>query len=200
MLGRKPARAPLSGADLADGIVTADKVAPDVATQAELDAKVPSQSGHSGKYLTTDATNSSWASVDALPSQSGHSGKYLTTDATNSSWATVSAASSITHNSGTTFTDGDIYVSPTNIAYYYSPTVTRANGAGWIALGPLQGNPATSIAGGENHFLFLMANGTVKSVGDNGSGQLGDGTTTSRLTAVAVSGIAGYTTNASDLA
>ena len=76
MLGRKPARAPLSGADLADGIVTADKVAPDVATQAELDAKVPSQSGHSGKYLTTDATNSSWASVDALPVQSSLDGSF----------------------------------------------------------------------------------------------------------------------------
>ena len=88
-IGGKPARNTLQTADIANGIVTADKVAADVATQAELDAKVPSQSGHSGKYLTTDATNSSWASVDALPAQSGHSGKFLTTDATTSSWATV---------------------------------------------------------------------------------------------------------------
>ena len=34
------------------------------------------------------------ASVDALPSQSGNSGKYLTTDGTDSSWATVAGGSS----------------------------------------------------------------------------------------------------------
>lgn len=50
---------------------------------------VPSQSGNSGKYLTTDGTTSSWASVDALPSQSGNSGKYLTTNGTSASWATI---------------------------------------------------------------------------------------------------------------
>ena len=99
-IGGKPARNTLQTADIANGIVTADKVAADVATQAELDAKVPSQSGHSGKYLTTDATNSSWASVDALPAQSGHSGKFLTTDATNSSWATVDALPSQSGHSG----------------------------------------------------------------------------------------------------
>jgi hypothetical protein len=49
----------------------------------------PSQTSQSGKYLTTDGTNTSWASVDALPSQSGNSGKYLTTDGTNPSWNTL---------------------------------------------------------------------------------------------------------------
>jgi hypothetical protein len=50
---------------------------------------VPSQSGNSGKYLTTNGTNSSWGTVDALPSQTSNSGKYLTTDGTTASWATV---------------------------------------------------------------------------------------------------------------
>ena len=50
---------------------------------------VPSQTGNSGKYLTTDGTTSSWGTVDALPSQTGNSGKYLTTDGTTASWATV---------------------------------------------------------------------------------------------------------------
>lgn len=52
---------------------------------------VPSQSGQSGKFLTTNGTSSSWATVDALPDQSGNAGKYLTTDGTSASWATVSA-------------------------------------------------------------------------------------------------------------
>jgi len=33
--------------------------------------------------------DNAWTAVDALPSQSGHAGKYLTTDATNASWATL---------------------------------------------------------------------------------------------------------------
>ena len=50
---------------------------------------VPSQTGNSGKYLTTDGTTSSWGTVDALPSQTGNSGKYLTTNGTSASWASV---------------------------------------------------------------------------------------------------------------
>lgn len=50
---------------------------------------VPSQTGNSGKYLTTNGSVSSWATVDALPSQTGNSGKYLTTNGTSASWATI---------------------------------------------------------------------------------------------------------------
>jgi hypothetical protein len=50
---------------------------------------VPSQSGASGKYLTSDGTNASWGTVNALPSQSGNSGKYLTTNGSTASWATI---------------------------------------------------------------------------------------------------------------
>jgi trimeric autotransporter adhesin len=50
---------------------------------------VPSQSTHSGKYLTTNGSATSWANVDALPSQTGNSGKYLTTNGTSASWATI---------------------------------------------------------------------------------------------------------------
>jgi hypothetical protein len=50
---------------------------------------VPSQTGNSGKYLTTNGTASSWGVVDALPSQTGNSGKYLTTNGTAASWASI---------------------------------------------------------------------------------------------------------------
>ena len=49
---------------------------------------LPSQSGQSGKYLTTNGTTASWATVEALPSQSGNSGKLLTTNGTTASWDT----------------------------------------------------------------------------------------------------------------
>ena len=50
---------------------------------------VPSQSTHSGKYLTTNGSAASWASVDALPSQSGNNGKYLTTNGSSATWGTI---------------------------------------------------------------------------------------------------------------
>ena len=56
---------------------------------AAFNALIPSQTSNSGKYLTTDGTNTSWATVDALPSQTGNAGKYLTTNGTVASWATV---------------------------------------------------------------------------------------------------------------
>jgi len=63
------------------------------------DSQVASQTGNSGKYLTTDGTSTSWA--DATPSQTGNSGKYLTTDGTSTSWADVSSdVASQTGNSG----------------------------------------------------------------------------------------------------
>lgn len=50
---------------------------------------LPSQTGNSGKYLATDGTNTSWATVDALPNQTGNDGKYLITDGTTASWQEV---------------------------------------------------------------------------------------------------------------
>lgn len=52
-------------------------------------AVIPSQSGNNGKYLKTDGSTASWATVDALPSQTGNGGKYLTTDGTSATWATI---------------------------------------------------------------------------------------------------------------
>lgn len=49
--------------------------------------EIPSQSGNSGKFLTTNGSTVSWATVDALPSQSGQSGKFLTTNGTSASWS-----------------------------------------------------------------------------------------------------------------
>jgi hypothetical protein len=56
-----------------------------------FNALAPSQTSNTGKYLTTNGTDTSWATVDALPSQTGQAGKYLTTNGTIASWDTVSA-------------------------------------------------------------------------------------------------------------
>lgn len=64
---------------------------------------LPSQSGNSGKFLTTDGTDASWATVDALPVQTGNNGKFLTTNGSSASWAALPEVdidgNSITKNS-----------------------------------------------------------------------------------------------------
>ena len=55
---------------------------------------MPSQTGQSGKFLTTNGTTASWDNIPTeLPSQTGNSGKFLTTNGTTASWATVSDGS-----------------------------------------------------------------------------------------------------------
>lgn len=48
--------------------------------------------GTNGQYLQADSTQTAgvkWSTVDALPTQTGNSGKYLTTNGTIASWATI---------------------------------------------------------------------------------------------------------------
>lgn len=59
----------------------------------------PSQTGNSGKYLTTNGSTVSWGTVDALPSQTGNSGKYLTTNGTVASWAVLDLSTKADINS-----------------------------------------------------------------------------------------------------
>jgi hypothetical protein len=61
-----------------------------VATSADTAGKLTA--GTNGYYLKADsstATGLVWSAVDALPSQSGNSGKYLTTNGSAASWGTI---------------------------------------------------------------------------------------------------------------
>jgi len=65
-----------------------------VATSADTPGKLTV--GTNGYYLKADsstATGLVWATVDALPSQTGNSGKFLTTNGTTASWAVVDTSS-----------------------------------------------------------------------------------------------------------
>ena len=73
----------LAGAPVSDLQASTKKYVDD--SIASVDA-LPSQTGQSGKFLTTDGTDASWGTVDALPSQSGKNGKYLQTNGTSASW------------------------------------------------------------------------------------------------------------------
>jgi hypothetical protein len=78
-----------------NGVVTTGSYAnPSWITSLDDGKVLPSMSSNSGKFLTTNGTDSSWAVVDALPSQTGNSGKYLTTDGTDPSWTNFLSADS----------------------------------------------------------------------------------------------------------
>ena len=114
--------------DSLDGIVKSDGSGNISAAIRGVDYDVPelpSQSGQSGKFLTTDGTDVDWATIDALPSQSGQSGKYLTTDGSVASWSTVDALPSQTGQRGRYLTtDG------TNASWVAAPTGTLPSQTG----------------------------------------------------------------------
>lgn len=85
---------------------------------AAFDALAPSQTSNSGKYLTTNGSTTSWATVDALPNQAGNAGKYLTTNGTIASWAVLSIPSSTYTRTSFTATAGQTTFSATYTVGY----------------------------------------------------------------------------------
>ena len=73
----------VTGAKIADNAIGNEHLEDDTVGVAELSA---TGTASSSTFLRGD---NSWTAVDALPSQGGHSGKFLTTDATDASWATI---------------------------------------------------------------------------------------------------------------
>lgn len=60
-----------------------------VQEQGAASSAIPSQTGNSGEFLTTNGTVMSWAAIRQVPDPTGQSGKYLTTDGSTQSWATI---------------------------------------------------------------------------------------------------------------
>jgi len=133
-------------------------------TQPQGGGSLPSQSGQSGKFLTTDGTDASWATVDALPSQTSQSGKFLTTDGSSASWAAINALQNQASDSnslavgGTSTDTGNIVrVGQSATANGYSSTVVGYNATtgsygGWATVigSDATANGGWSVAIGNN--------------------------------------------------
>ena len=123
---------------------------------------IPSQTGHSGEYLTTDGSVLSWNNVDALPDQTGQSGKFLTTDGTDASWTTVSVTVDQVYDSTSANAQSGVAI---NGAKFIQNTAT---GSGSISAG------SNSSATGTNAVAF----GFYAQAHANGALQIGQGQNT----------------------
>jgi len=95
-------------------------------TWQTLPEEVAAQTSQSGKFLTTDGTDTSWADVDALPNQASQAGEFLTTDGTNASWEPIVTNPYDTATAST--------------GYFDLPTGTTAQRPGTPATGNLRVN------------------------------------------------------------
>lgn len=140
----------------ASGILKGDGAGGVTAATAGTDyqAPLPSQSGNSGKYLTTNGSAMSWGTVDALPSQTGNSGKYLTTNGTTASWGDTLSTNLL-----------EIDSTPANGS---SHLVT--SGGVYTAINNIDALPSQSGNSGK----YLTTNGSAASWGDSVSGSLID--------------------------
>ena len=75
---------------------TALTITDNIVDEANLKVSNAPTNGYYLQAQSGDTGGMTWAEVDALPSQTGNSGKYLTTDATNASWATLDTAANTT--------------------------------------------------------------------------------------------------------
>lgn len=160
---------------------------------------LPDQTSQAGKFLTTDGTDASWASVDALPSQSGQTGKFLSTDGTSASWETVSVpvtsvagktgavtldktdvglsnVANVDQQDASNLTSGTVATARLGSGTASSSTFLRGDGS-W------QTPPAPTIPSGRQTFT------------SNGTFTIPDGVTTVRVTVVGGGGGGNNTTS-----
>ena len=138
---------------------------------------LPSQTGNSGKFLTTNGSTMSWGAVDALPNQTGQSGKFLTTNGSTAAWAAVSVDiddSTITKNTNDEIqvsgikderTDNTIQIWTGNKSQY-----DNLKSSNWTT--PVQGTNFGSsstwqnLAYGNDKFVIMSSNGYISTSTD----------------------------------
>ena len=131
--------------------------------------------GTAGQYLQSTGTGApSWTTINALPTQTGNSGKYLTTDGSAASWAVVPTTiiSSTTPNSPSA---GTKWVNTTSgVEYTYYVDVDSSQ---WIETGPvsiisglnalpiyLNSGTTVSVSVAQGYFAVMDRSGSYTSI------------------------------------
>ena len=151
-------------------LLTADSAQATGLKWAAAPVSLPSQTSNSGKFLTTDGTSASWATLNALPTQTGNSGKFLTTDATTASWATLTA-SNLTGGtlSSTILGNSTVYIGTTAVALNRATANLGLTGISSVAFpGSTSGTTTVqaSAAAGTTTFTLPATTGTAALQGD----------------------------------
>ena len=121
---------------------TALTIADNVVDEANLKVSNAPTNGYFLSAQSGDTGGMTWAEVDALPSQTGNAGKYLTTDATNASWATLDTDANTTTKglyehahtiaSNYSITSGNNALSAGAVTIKSGVSVTIPTGSTWI--------------------------------------------------------------------
>lgn len=132
------------------------------------DAYVRVPVGSNNQVLTADSATASgvkWATADALPSQTGNSGKYLTTNGTTASWGTVNQP--ITWTQRRSGDGNEVYSIAYNGSDIWVAVgaggvlASSSNGTTWTN--------RTSGFGSNNIYKVAFGNGLFVAVGQNGT-------------------------------
>lgn len=155
-----------TASSVTDGVYTTGSYAdPSWITSLDQTKVLPSQSGRAGKFLTTDGTYATWATVNALPSQTGQSGKYLTTDGTNASWAVLSIGTMGSQNANNVNITGGTIATTQLQAYSETCTVVGAVGSSTYNIDLSLSNIFDITLG--NNVTFTFTNAPASGVAKN---------------------------------
>ena len=166
----------LSGTITSSGNLTLGGTLSGVSLSTQVTGTLPIANGGTGQTTANAAFNA------LAPSQSSQSGKYLTTDGTNTSWATVNAGASITNDTSTSTNLYPLFAAATsgtptviytsNAKYLYKPSTGELQASAVVASNGLIVNSTTvsssyTVATGTNALSvgpMTVASGAVLTV------------------------------------
>jgi hypothetical protein len=150
----------LSGTVTSSGNLTLGGTLSNVSLATQVTGTLPIANGGTGQTTATAAFNA------LAPSQTSQSGKYLTTDGTNSSWATVNAGASLSNDTSTSTNLFPLFASATS----GTPTTLFTSNAQYLfkpSTGELSVKAPRASNGIEINSATVSSNYTI-AVGDNG--------------------------------
>lgn len=186
-------------------LLTADSSQTTGVKWAAAPVSLPSQTGNSGYYLTTNGSTASWAAVQALPTQTGNSGNYLTTNGTTASWATLTASTlSGGTLSSTILGNSTVYIGTTAVLLNRTSANQSLTGISSVVFpGSTSGTTTlqASAAAGTTTFTLPATTGTAALQGDTfyvGTTAIANNRTSASqtLTGVSIDGNAATATSA----
>jgi hypothetical protein len=169
----------LTGTVTSSGNLTLGGTLSGVSLSTQVSGTLPIANGGTGQTTANTAFNA------LAPSQTSNSGKYLTTDGTNTSWATVNAGASLSNDTSTATSVYPLFAAATS----GTPTTLYTSNANYLykpSIGELSAKAVRSSNGIVINSQTISSDCTIAS-GDNG-GSFGPVSVASGITVTVSSG------------